>query len=182
MLPGILKRLLTGGLWGLVMSLASLTAYGQVHVVHHEVHVVPHSVVDYGPCCTYYGSYAYHVYHSYHVYHPYHSYHVHHVYRSYPVHHVYHSYAVHHVYHSYPVVHHVYHEYQACCPHYESHDYTAHDRESGYHEGFDRGKDDAEDCRALDPYHSHHLRDSHSVAYRDGFVQGYEAGYHNYTH
>src|SRR5262249_52713410 len=72
--------------------------------------------------------------------------------------------------------------YHPCCAHYESHDYIAHERESGYHDGFDRGKDDAEDCRALDPYHSHHYTHSHSIAYRDGFAHGYEAGYHDYTH
>src|SRR5215510_12249639 len=138
MLPRKSKRLLTGGLLGLVMSLCSLTAYGQVHVVHHAVHVAPHTVVVHGPCC--YRSYRYHPYHSYHVYHPYHVYHVYHAY---------------HVYHSYPV-------YHPCCAHYESHDYIAHERESGYHDGFDRGKDDAEDCRALDPYHSHHYTHSHS--------------------
>jgi len=156
----ILKRFLGGGLWGLVLSLGSLTAYGQVHVVHHTVHVVPHSVVVHGRCCPYYRSYRYHPYHVYH---------------SYPVHHVYHQY---HVYHEYQV----HHEYQVCCPHQESYDHLAHKREAGYHDGFDRGKDDASDARSLDPYHSHRYRESRSVAYREGFVQGYEAGYHDYTH
>src|SRR5215469_18258317 len=156
MLPRILKRLLTGVVWGLVLSLGSLTAYGQVHVVHHQVH---HSVIVHGPCCTYYRTYAYHPYHHV-VYHPYH-----HVY------HTYHSYHVYHVYHE----NHLYHEYQACCPQQQvSYDYLAHDRDSGYHDGFDRGKDDAEDARCLDPYHSHHYNHSHSVAYRDAFVQGYQ--------
>jgi len=180
------KRLLTRGLWTLVMSVGFLTAYGQVHVVHH---VAAHSVAVYHPYYAHYRSYAYYPSHSYHVHHVCHP--VHHVHHAYPVHHVYHSYPVQHVYHEYHVL---YHEYQACCPHQEVHqvqaccpqqesyDHLAHERDHAYHEGFERGTDDAEDARCLDPYHSHHYRHSHSVAYREAFVQGYEAGYHNYTH
>lgn len=48
---------------------------------------------------------------------------------------------------------------------------------SGYHDGYDRGGEDARDGRRYDPNNSSHFRDSISSAYRDGFRRGYDEGY-----
>jgi len=47
----------------------------------------------------------------------------------------------------------------------------------GYHDGFDRGREDARDGRIFDPNNSSHFRDSISAGYRDGFRRGYSDGY-----
>src|SRR5947207_2639784 len=43
----------------------------------------------------------------------------------------------------------------------------------GYHDGYDRGAEDARDGRRYDPNNSSHFRDSISSAYRNGFARGY---------
>jgi hypothetical protein len=50
---------------------------------------------------------------------------------------------------------------------------------SGYHDGYDRGGEDARDGRRYDPNNSSHFRESISSAYRDGFRRGYDQGYRN---
>ena len=49
--------------------------------------------------------------------------------------------------------------------------------QQGYHDGYDRGREDARDGRGFNPNNSSHFRDSFSAAYRDGFRRGYDAGY-----
>jgi hypothetical protein len=52
--------------------------------------------------------------------------------------------------------------------------------QQGYHDGFDRGREDARDRKIHDPNNSSHFRDSRREAYRDGFRRGYEEGYGRY--
>ena len=47
----------------------------------------------------------------------------------------------------------------------------------GYHDGLDRGREDARDGRYFDPNNSEHYRDG-IPAYRDGFRRGYNVGFH----
>ena len=46
----------------------------------------------------------------------------------------------------------------------------------GYHDGFHRGQDDAEDLRSFDPYRKGN-RHPDSPSYNAGFMNGYAAGY-----
>jgi hypothetical protein len=50
-------------------------------------------------------------------------------------------------------------------------------QQSGFHDGFDRGREDARDGRSYNPNNSSHYRNSGSAAYRDGFRRGYDQGY-----
>ena len=49
--------------------------------------------------------------------------------------------------------------------------------QQGYHDGYDRGREDARDGRGFNPNNSSHFRNSSSGVYRDSFRRGYEAGY-----
>jgi hypothetical protein len=51
-------------------------------------------------------------------------------------------------------------------------------KESGYHDGHSRGKDDAKHGKADAPESHKHFRDSDSQTYRQAFLQGYADGYH----
>jgi hypothetical protein len=48
----------------------------------------------------------------------------------------------------------------------------------GYHDGFHRGQDDAEDHRPFDPFRKGN-RNPGSASYNSGFMSGYAAGYGN---
>jgi hypothetical protein len=50
----------------------------------------------------------------------------------------------------------------------------------GYSDGFDRGREDAQDGRSYNPNNSSHFRNG-SFAYRDAFRRGYDAGYRQYS-
>jgi hypothetical protein len=50
------------------------------------------------------------------------------------------------------------------------------DREQGYHDGLDRGREDAGNHRSFNPKHSDHYRHGNR-AYKEGFRRGYEEGY-----
>ena len=67
--------------------------------------------------------------------------------------------------------------YPCCTYSYPSYTDVAYQQQRGYSDGFSRGKDDAEDHRVCDPYRHRHLKNSDSVAYSDGFLNGYAAGY-----
>lgn len=56
-------------------------------------------------------------------------------------------------------------------------DPIAQQRESGYSDGHKRGKDDAKDEKPNAPASHKHYRDSHSLTYRQAFLQGYADGY-----
>jgi hypothetical protein len=51
----------------------------------------------------------------------------------------------------------------------------------GYHDGFDRGQEDARKGNRFDPNNSSHFRNSISTGYRDGFREGYANGYNHRT-
>lgn len=53
----------------------------------------------------------------------------------------------------------------------------AQQRESGYSDGHKRGKDDAKDEKPNAPESHKHYRNSHSLTYRQAFLQGYADGY-----
>lgn len=53
--------------------------------------------------------------------------------------------------------------------------------QQGYHDGLDRGREDARDGRSYNPNNSSHFRNSGSAAYRDGFRRGYDVGYREYA-
>src|ERR1051326_1247341 len=53
-------------------------------------------------------------------------------------------------------------------------------RNKGYRDGLDRGREDARDHRYPNPNNSEHFRNGNQ-AYREGFQRGYNAGYHQYT-
>src|SRR5438105_15165159 len=57
---------------------------------------------------------------------------------------------------------------------HERYDYR--ERDKGYRDGLDRGREDAHDRRSFDPNHSDHYRDGNR-AYRDGFRKGYAQGF-----
>ena len=50
-------------------------------------------------------------------------------------------------------------------------------REQGYRDGLNRGKDDARDGRGDDPYDERLFIKSKSIAYREAFLRGYADGY-----
>ena len=50
------------------------------------------------------------------------------------------------------------------------------DRQKGYHDGLDRGKEDARDHKSFDPNHSEHYREGNRW-YKEGFRRGYAEGY-----
>ena len=50
-------------------------------------------------------------------------------------------------------------------------------RESGYSDGLSRGKDDAKHGKPDAPASHKHYSDSHSLTYREAFLQGYADGY-----
>src|ERR1700754_972786 len=50
------------------------------------------------------------------------------------------------------------------------------DREKGYLDGLDRGREDAQDHKSFNPNHSDHYRDGNRW-YKEGFRRGYEEGY-----
>lgn len=50
-------------------------------------------------------------------------------------------------------------------------------QESGYSDGHSRGKDDAKHGKPNAPASHKHYSDSHSLAYREAFLQGYADGY-----
>ena len=56
-------------------------------------------------------------------------------------------------------------------------DPIAQQRESGYSDGHKRGKDDAKHEKPNAPASHKHYRDSHSLTYRQAFLQGYADGY-----
>jgi hypothetical protein len=53
----------------------------------------------------------------------------------------------------------------------------AQQRESGYSDGHKRGRDDAKDEKPNSPESHKHYRNSHSLTYRQAFLQGYADGY-----
>lgn len=63
-------------------------------------------------------------------------------------------------------------------PRYDAGPYDVADS-NGYHDGYDRGGEDARDGKRYDPNNSSHFRGSISSAYRDGFSRGYAEGYRN---
>ncbi len=58
--------------------------------------------------------------------------------------------------------------------------YYAAQRDKGFRDGYDRGREDAEDHRYPNPNNSEHFRNG-NPAYRDGFRYGYQRGYREYT-
>jgi hypothetical protein len=56
-------------------------------------------------------------------------------------------------------------------------DPIAQQRESGYSDGHKRGKDDAEHNKPNAPESHKHYSSSHSLTYRQAFLQGYADGY-----
>lgn len=54
------------------------------------------------------------------------------------------------------------------------------DVEKGYHDGLDRGQEDARSRRNPTPNNSSHYRNG-NPAYREGFRRGYEQGYRQYA-
>ena len=50
-------------------------------------------------------------------------------------------------------------------------------RESGYSDGHKRGRDDAKHEKPNSPESHKHYRNSHSLTYRQAFLQGYADGY-----
>lgn len=54
------------------------------------------------------------------------------------------------------------------------------DVNKGYHDGLDRGQEDARSRRSPNPNNSSHYRNGNG-AYRDGFRQGYSQGYRQYS-
>jgi len=61
-------------------------------------------------------------------------------------------------------------------PYYYGGSWYVDPEEKGYHDGLNRGKQDARDGRSYDPNNSSHYRNG-SPNYRTGFEQGYEVGY-----
>lgn len=59
---------------------------------------------------------------------------------------------------------------------YGSYGYNNRDEQKGYHDGLDRGQEDARDRRSFNPNNSSHFRKGNS-AYREGFRRGYAQGY-----
>jgi len=66
--------------------------------------------------------------------------------------------------------------YYSYTPRYDAGPYSV-AAEKGYHDGFDRGREDLRDGRVFDPNNSSHFRNSISAGYRDGFRRGYAAGF-----
>src|SRR5437016_4414139 len=62
-------------------------------------------------------------------------------------------------------------------PYYVS-DPIAYQKEMGYNDGLSKGKSDARHGMPDDPGAHKHFSGSNSLAYREGFQQGYEDGYH----
>src|SRR5262245_54935038 len=56
-------------------------------------------------------------------------------------------------------------------------DPIAQQRESGYSDGHSRGKDDAKHGKLNAPSSHKHYSNSHSLTYREAFLQGYADGY-----
>ena len=52
-------------------------------------------------------------------------------------------------------------------------------QQKGYHDGLDRGREDARSGRYPSPNNSEHFRNG-NAAYRQGFAQGYQVGYRQY--
>ena len=65
-------------------------------------------------------------------------------------------------------------------PYYRVYDPIAYQRESGFSDELSRGKSDAHHGKAFAPDSHHHYRDSHSITYREAFLQGYRTGYREY--
>jgi len=65
-------------------------------------------------------------------------------------------------------------------PYYGYYNPIAYQRESGYSDGLSRGKSDARHGKAFAPDSHHHYRDSHSITYREAFLQGYRNGFRDY--
>ena len=51
--------------------------------------------------------------------------------------------------------------------------------QKGYHDGLDRGREDARDHRSFNPNNSSHYKNGNG-AYRDGFRKGYAEGFREY--
>ena len=56
-------------------------------------------------------------------------------------------------------------------------DPIAQQRESGYSDGHSRGRDDAKHNKPEAPASHKHYSDSHSLTYREAFLEGYADGY-----
>ena len=76
---------------------------------------------------------------------------------------------------------------------YGNYGYSSNGYDRGYEDGLYTGSKDADRGQSYDPYRSHFYqdaghgflslwghRDSYSVAYRDGFLRGYNEGYEHY--
>ena len=60
-------------------------------------------------------------------------------------------------------------------------DPIAYEKEMGYRDGLNKGKDDAKHERADDPNSHKSYRNSNSLAYRQAFLQGYNDAYNGTT-
>ena len=54
-------------------------------------------------------------------------------------------------------------------------------QEYGYHDGFERGKDDAKDGKPSNPESHKHFSGSSNETYRNSFLRGYADGYRQYA-